>query len=709
MIRQLLNSARLIFDIALVAAAILLIYWWNPLGIFGGKTQLQPTANMVTEITEMGELITAVYYGEVITSIQEARIDVLENPEVTQQSIGAYEELKEMLVRLATFDSLSRDEKIMTLSTENPKLNRRDRNRLVLDAVSRNNILDKLIYREDWEAFELLPLHDQVLAYLYSKFDKQEATIRNNLTENQTKQLLFELYPKEIDTHWNTEEFIDAYVQRKLDDAPRQEARKKLAMIGRGTVKAGFDLSELMPSMFYINEDAAELHFFGLAPKILNTDINPWFIPEKGIPGFDILTHSGKVNFNDAKKVKEFAVQKLEVSAQRADILKHAELFGGETLKQLFSLVTGKEIKMVFFHHDQIIQLAQQIMKDRFINYEEAKLYEERITEERRIIDSLNRSRENRFNNQQLARQKWQTLIEMTKQVREYSFESDNLGFNYFSTWVFQMGLDSLVSKAEMDTLAQTRNWLKSEALPKDSLLVLWANSDSLSLMNQFSQSVGHLLQPSVRVGESRQFVISNDSIDQKAALIRKAQLIQKTDSTSRYTYNVFDQKSDSLLLNLLFPFNYSMDHWMLMTEKRQIILSSQQLDTTRVLKKELATLWIFDRKNNNPNPWKKVAISLEDIFNKTLLEKNEGQNLILLEKDSLILIRESPNLPQDIERLNSPDWLSTEQQKEMASYMTRLLAKQNTLSFRGPVARANEWLSTKLQSRNAVHIKIGQ
>ena len=696
MIRQIINSARLIFDIALVAAAILLLYWWNPLGIFGGKAKLQPTANMVTEIVEMGELITAEYYGEVISSIQEARTEELENPEITYQAIDAYEELKEMLLRLAYFDSLTREEKLKTLEADSP-LKRRERNRLILDPVSRNNILDKLNYREDWEAFELLPLHDQVLSFLYEKINNGTAIIRNNLSNNQTKQLLFELYPDHIDRHWDTLEFKNAYRQRKLEDAPRQEGRKKLAMIGRGTVKAGFDLSELRPSMFYVNEQAAELHFFGLAPKILNTDINPWFIPEKGIPGFDILTYSGKVNFKDAKKVKEFAIQKLEVSAQRADILKHAEIFGGETLMHLFSLVTGKEIKKVIFHHDQIIQLTQQIIKDQFINYEEAKLFEERIVEERRIIDSLNRSRENRFNNQQLAKKKWETLIQMTKQVRQLPFESDDLKFTYYSTWVFQMGLDSLISKGELDTLNRTRNWLKSDAHRKDSLLTLWADSDSLNLMDQFSQSVALLLKPSIQVGKIRPLPDGSDSTDQNEEVIQNALHIVGKDTTDR------------LLLELLFPFDYNAERWNLLTAKRPIILSSQRMDTTRVLTNESTGLWVFDKRNNKGDPWKIVDLTLEDIFNKNLLDLSKGQNIILLERDNLILIRESQNLQGDLAITGFPNWLSQDQREEMTSYLSLLLTQQYSRTHRSPITRVNEWFSSKLQTRNAFKFNFGE
>nr|MBI1230117.1 hypothetical protein [Cytophagales bacterium] len=701
MIRQLLKSTRLIFDIVLVAAAILLFYWWNPLNIFGGKPTLQPTANMVAEVIAMGELITAEYYGEVITSIQEAATSSMANPEVAQQANEAYLELKEMLIRLHDFDSLSSADKLKSISPDDPPLRRRDRNRLILDPVSGNNILDKLIYREDWEAFELLPLHAEVLTYLYEKSINQTPKIGNNLRTNQTKELLFRLYPDKIDPIWNSDEFFSILVQHMQADAPRQEAGKKLAMIGRGSVKAGFDLSELSPNMFYINEQSAELHFFGLAPKILNTDINPWFIPEKGIPGFDILTHSGKVNFKDAKKVKEFAVQKLEVSAVRADILNQAERFGGEVLKNLFSLITGKEIKSVFFHHDQIIQVTQQIVKDQFINYEEAVLFEEWVDEERRTIDSLYHSKENRYNNQQLAQQKWQTLIQMSQQVRQYPFESDDLPFNYFSTRIFEMGVDSLVQTVEIDTLKSVRNWLKTDASPEDSLLVLWAASDSLSLMHQFNQSVRLLLHPSIQVGEWRKIAYSNDSIDMATVDSLNARLLQKTEKESIFGYRSLDKAGDNILLGCLFPFTYTPEKWKEIAAKGYEQLNIVQMDTARVLRRDMGSMYIMYKKANKQSPWSKVPYTLADIFSEELLAKNTTENILLLEKDSVLLAVESNNLQQEIDSLQPVQWLTDEQRQEMAGFIGLLLRNQNQNASNGPIKKANEWFSSKLQSRN--------
>lgn len=55
MIGQILGSARLIIQILLVVAAVVLVYMWNPMNVFGGKATLKPTANMVSEIRKLAK------------------------------------------------------------------------------------------------------------------------------------------------------------------------------------------------------------------------------------------------------------------------------------------------------------------------------------------------------------------------------------------------------------------------------------------------------------------------------------------------------------------------------------------------------------------------------------------------------------------------------------------------------------------------------
>ncbi|MEX0884625.1 MAG: DUF4230 domain-containing protein, partial [Cyclobacteriaceae bacterium] len=470
MIGNFFNSARLVFEIALVIGAIVLVYWWNPLNIFGGEATLQPTANIVSEIREMGELITAEYYGEVIASINEARLEIVDSSEIQDQSNRVYQQIIAEINNLKNFQNLPLDQKLQLADPEK-QLKRRERKIMIHDAVSNQNILDKLIFLGEWEVSQGMEYHEEVLAFLYLKMKNSREILLEKPSQNQINDLLFYLYTHPNQEFWEINDFIDDLNQSRLANLSRKEAKKKLALIGRGTVKAGFDFGEINENTYHINEEVGELHFFGLTPKILNADINPWFIPEKGIPGFDILIANKRVNFKDSKKVKEYAVRKLTSNALKADIIDQAERYGGETLMRLFSLLSGNEIKKVIFHHDKIISLTQHIAGDRFINYEEAKLFEMEVQREKYVIDSLKMAVDNRYNNQQLAQKKWETLGQMIQDLQQFEFEASERPYNYFSSFFYEMSMDSLIESKEFDDLVNFRAQLDQIGFMEDSLV----------------------------------------------------------------------------------------------------------------------------------------------------------------------------------------------------------------------------------------------
>src|SRR5690606_12735378 len=217
--------------------------------------------------------------------------------------------------------------------------------------------------------------------------------------------------------------FVRFYYAKRQADQSKKELRKKLAMVGRGWVKAGFDFSKLDNTNFYVNEEAGEVHFFGFSATILNSDINPWFIPELGIPGFEILDYNGKVDFKDAQKLKLYCVGKLVAKAHEADILANAERNGAEILKNLFSLLTGKEIKKVFFHHDDIIQFSKAIAEDEYVSYHEAALLDMYLAEEWLRIDSLLNTKENSYKNNQLANHRQENIQQILGSLYTLRFE----------------------------------------------------------------------------------------------------------------------------------------------------------------------------------------------------------------------------------------------------------------------------------------------
>ena len=89
-IKLLFKNWKLILDIAIILAIIVLVFLWNPKNIFGNGLELHDTANMVAEIKEIGELITAEYYGEVIASDEEATLGVLDIDSVELAGINLY-------------------------------------------------------------------------------------------------------------------------------------------------------------------------------------------------------------------------------------------------------------------------------------------------------------------------------------------------------------------------------------------------------------------------------------------------------------------------------------------------------------------------------------------------------------------------------------------------------------------------------------------
>lgn len=486
MIRQILNSGRFILEILLVGALIVLVIWWNPLHIFGGKTELQPTANIVSDIREIGELITAEYYGEVLASIDEAQINLLEEEDIRNQGEFLHQEIKTALQNLGNFHTLSVENRL-SIGDEDNNLRRRERKRLLVDLVSPKNIIEKLYFLEDWDNTSQMALYDELLNFMGMQAGLSSSG--STLSDKQSRQLLMEWYESPENNWWQSDGFVTDYFANRLSSLSRRESRKKLAMIGRGTVKAGFDFTGLGESMYHFNEEVGELHFFGLAPQILNSDINPWFIPEKGIPGFDILTYNGKVDFKDSRKVKIYAVQKLKTNALNAGIIDQAEKNGGITLSRLFSMLTGKEVKKVIFHHDKIIQLTNEIKSDRYISYEEAVHFENNVKLELISIDSLRNASENRYNNRNLAENKWNTLIQMVEQLQQLEFEAQALPYHYYSTFWYRVTKDSLIDQTDWMEIKKHA----THQIADKRFIPIWAKNDSLWFQSQFSEGLYQL------------------------------------------------------------------------------------------------------------------------------------------------------------------------------------------------------------------------
>ena len=93
MIGFFLKNKALFFDILLVVGGIIAFTYWDPLGIFQNK-KLQSTANMVRSVKDIGQLVTAEYYGEVISSWKEFKLNEFPEDTITETAKDLFVDLK---------------------------------------------------------------------------------------------------------------------------------------------------------------------------------------------------------------------------------------------------------------------------------------------------------------------------------------------------------------------------------------------------------------------------------------------------------------------------------------------------------------------------------------------------------------------------------------------------------------------------------------
>src|SRR5690606_21098532 len=173
----LLKNWRFILDIILVIGLVILLFIWNPFGIFGGGLKLTPTTNMVTEVKQLGQLVTSEYYGEVISSIEESRLNLLEEDEIGTQATQSYDYLYGALADLYDYQ-----EKPLSVREAEYKLSDPVDNwkRIIRQDVNRRNILDKLNYHQLLGDLTSHPLFEELLEFRWNKSNPNTQWNSNN-------------------------------------------------------------------------------------------------------------------------------------------------------------------------------------------------------------------------------------------------------------------------------------------------------------------------------------------------------------------------------------------------------------------------------------------------------------------------------------------------------------------------------------------------
>jgi hypothetical protein len=304
-----------------VIVGVFLFSFFDPFNIFNSKKlRMKDTPTVVAEIRAMGKLITAEYYGEVIKSTGEALIESIDSVKKEHKSrlSDVYDDLLQALQEI----------KIESDKEKEGKLNRWQ----IYNRLKTN--YDHIVNNPDY---------DILIHQIRSKSGGTERVIVRDLYFG--------------DRQIDATTFFDDYLKKEYDLTKRQERKisnHSIVLLGRGWVKAGIDLSEFDEKHLDYKPEKNLIRLYYHEPEIISATINPWFIPEKKIKGFEYLFVGKKIDrhadepssVDISTNLKAQCLQDLRSDALAAGILQAARENAESTLTGFFSLILDRDIKV---------------------------------------------------------------------------------------------------------------------------------------------------------------------------------------------------------------------------------------------------------------------------------------------------------------------------------------------------------------------------
>lgn len=346
------SQIGLFLQIAIVVAGVILFSLFDPFGWLNTKKQtLEHTPISVRSIKEVGKFISAEYYGEVLTSLQEATLQ-----EITEEAKGDSVALREVE---ALFVEAMRD------------LVER-KGSIKLGGLNKKKKLYKLFYKD--YAVSAHPYFQTYIRLLIKKHG-----------EKKEKKFLWKIYDtpdllnNEINFQLSNRDFkknLSKDIEILTGD--KKFRKKQIVVLGRGWVKAGIDFGSFNDNNFRYDRRNRTIHLVGVRPQILYSTINPWFIPEKKVKGFEVIVITKRAKKPAyMHKVKRQSLEKLRQQAIQSGILDQARKNAEESLKSFFSLLIPEGIDNVIIHDD-------------FFSYFDASFFSDSLTVDvMKSIDSL--------------------------------------------------------------------------------------------------------------------------------------------------------------------------------------------------------------------------------------------------------------------------------------------------------------------------------
>lgn len=330
---------------------------------------LEDSALSVKEVREIGELISAEYYGEIVHSLSEGFKLVDE---------ASFENF---------YDSLSNTIKLLYAHHQDP---RKKEDRIWDEAYQ---------YFKEFSSDRLNPLYFHLM-----RLSNRENRGLKKLKRGAEMDLLRALKNKEWASfiQGNTTQ-LEAEIRRFRST---QLNEIEIHYLCRGWVKAGYDLSQIADSSWHKDAADSVLYLKGIDPYILAADINPWFIPPQGpytegVPGYELLRvrignkEIDRITFQDPRgrekaipfhfinRTKKTARMELMREAMERDLFATAKSSAEESLFQLFRMADSKNTQGInrieIVHSEDFAQKLAALEESGHLDFESLDAFQEYI------------------------------------------------------------------------------------------------------------------------------------------------------------------------------------------------------------------------------------------------------------------------------------------------------------------------------------------
>lgn len=436
MIDLIRKNISIIIESLVIVVLIVVFSFWDPFSWFRSETKIKGTPISLRSVKEIGQLVTAEYYGETVASLKESMIEDYADTTIKHESSELF------LNVVAAIKILKQEDKDNKAKWFNLK-----------GSVKQENIARK--FGERFEMYTENYLYFPMIKFLADTLTHSKILRPAGETEEQVLWYLFTVDEKTLNifsdiTRKNpgiTKNFTRHYHDFRTDSIRQEKIKKEIIYIGRGWVKAGIDFQDFNETKFWYDQKTKTIYFRKFEPKILDCDINPWYIPEKKVKGFELVVATGKIKepFEDSRKVKLLCKEKLRNQALQSGILEQARTNARLSLQRLFSLLMDDPVEDVVFSSGKYQLLLQEIKADSVINETETQLLKSLFQHDTRALDTA-----------------WYTsfklqindLKEFCNDLKSIRFDLTGKHFSYFSATFAEFYQDGILKDDDLKKLS---------------------------------------------------------------------------------------------------------------------------------------------------------------------------------------------------------------------------------------------------------------